>query len=766
MIDTKLREAILDLLGSDAYIPMTANELYEYLRGAGFESLPEEELWRAVLYLRDEDFSVAFTKKNKLVLSSSLGYRRGIFSASPKGGFGFVTTDAGDFFIPPALTFCAMNGDTVICKKFERGSRYYSKGNEAEIVAVIERGARQIIGTVITYDTSKKGGLRIASDNPRIKYPIKVEKSQSNGAEIGDKALCEIVYYPRSEGDFIKCKVLQILGKSDTREANYQAILYENGISTVFPDAVLNEAEIVSHEEISTQGRLDLREKTVFTIDSHEAKDLDDAISIEKAEGGYILGVHIADVSHYVKSGSALDREAMKRGTSVYFTDKVVPMLPKQLSNHICSLNEGQDRLTLSAIITLDENGEILSCDIKKSVINSKIKGIYAELNDILANGRDSDFYSKYEHVIGDFEIMVELYRILKVKNDAKGSMELESEETKIVLDESGHPISIVKRERGESERLIEQFMLCANEAVASYLFSASMPCVYRVHDEPDLEKISAFSIFARNLGVDVSPLRTKKGVKSSQLAKVLEGAKEKGHFAIVSSVLLRSLMKAKYSSIQKPHFGLCTEYYCHFTSPIRRYPDLSVHRILSALLNGEINEKTVLEYEKFASESAILSSENEVKAVFAEREIDDLYKCIYMRDRIGNEYDAVISSVTSFGFFAKTENLCEGLVPIECLGGGFSFDRENFTLSRGRTSYRLGQAVRICVYDVDICSRTVTFALIKDDKKQEDAQIYSPAKGGRSARGDTKRQYKREKPHRDGKKGASPKRNGRKKRH
>ncbi|MBO5286855.1 MAG: ribonuclease R [Clostridia bacterium] len=714
MIDINLKNAILDLLASSAYIPMSPTEMYEYL-SKDLPDLAEEDFWRALFYLRDEEFSVAFTKKNKLVLSSALGYYKGIFSASPKGNFGFVITDDGEYFIPPTLTFCAISGDTVVCKKFERSSKYYSKGNEAEVVAVIERGVREIIGTIASFNTLKGNNERLLPDNTRIKYPIKIEKKHLNGAAAGQKVLCEIIYYPKSESDLIKCKVKEILGKSDSKEANYKAVLYENGITTVFPDKVLEEAEIVSKEEITTRGRLDLRDKTIFTIDSSEAKDLDDAISIETTDTGYILGVHIADVSHYVKQDSPLDKEALKRGTSVYFTDKVVPMLPKELSNGICSLNEGEDRYTLSALIHLDKDGNILFCELKKSVINSKIKGIYAELNDILERGEESEFYGKYAHVIEDFKKMYQLYGILKAKSESKGAMELESEETEILLDDDGHPIEIVKRERGETERLIEQFMLCANEAVATYLYNSGLPCVFRVHDEPDMEKINAFSLFARNLGIDVSPLRTKHTIKPSQLSRVLEDAREKGHLAIVSSVLLRSLMKAKYSSLQKPHFGLSTELYCHFTSPIRRYPDLTVHRIINALLNGEINEKTVELYERLANTSALMSSENEVKAIHAERDIDDLYKCIYMNDRIGQTYDAVISSVTAFGFFAKTENLCEGLVPIESLGNGFHFDKDNFTLSRGKTAYRLGQSVKIQVYDVDISARAITFSLIKE---------------------------------------------------
>ena len=720
----QIKNAILELVQDESYIPLSPNEMLAFFNDDGF-NFDEGDFWRTVQEMEGEDFSIAFTKKNKLILAKSIGIYKGLYSSASKGGFGFVTTENGEFFIPPALSFCALHGDTVVCKKIDRGSRYFGKGNEAEIIAILDRGVKEIIGTLSIYLGGKGQAGHISPDNERIKPSVLVSSKAINGASHGDKVVGKIISYPKAEHEPIRCEIIEVLGKADTQEANYRAVLHSNGITTTFPDNVLTEAQEVSKERVSPLGRHDFRDKTIFTIDSHEAKDLDDAISIEENESGYTLGVHIADVSHYVKKNSKLDKEAFNRGTSVYFTDKVVPMLPKELSNGICSLNEGVDRLALSAIIELDKKGNILSCEIVNSIINSKIKGIYVELNDILEKGEGSEFHNKYAHVLDDFYKMYDLYKILKEKSDRRGAMELESEETKIILDETGHPIEIIKRERGEAERLIEQFMLCANEGVATYLYNAGMPCVYRVHDEPDMEKINAFTLFAKNLGVDVSPLRTRNKVTSSQLSRVLDSVRDTDKFAIVSSILLRSLMKARYSPIQKAHFGLSTEYYCHFTSPIRRYPDLTVHRIVKAVLNGEINENSIAEYESLAESSALASSDNEVKAVHAERDIDDLYKCVYMRDRIGEEYEAVICSVNSFGFFAKTENLCEGLVPVESLGNGFFYDRDNYTLSRGKTVYRLGQRVKIKVEDVDISARQINFYLIKE--KTEDSQSEKP---------------------------------------
>ena len=707
----KIKELILSKLEYDTYIPLSPMDMLYEISPSG--DVSEEEFWR-VLYKMEENLDIGLTKKGKITRASDVGIFKGKFSASPRGDFGFVVTDKCDFFIPPKFTKGALNGDEVAIKKIEMSSKFYGKGNEAEIIKITKRSLESFIGTFkVIFHNGKRSYATVVPDNDKIKISVTVHFKHFNGATDGDKVLCKINDFPVNEFDTCKGEVSEILGKADTREANYKSILLENGIVSNFSDDVLDEAEAVSAEGISLEGRADLRDEIIFTIDSEDAKDLDDAISIKEYDEGYVLGVHIADVSHYVRQGSKIDTEAINRGTSVYFTDKVVPMLPKSLSNGICSLNGGVDRYALSCFITLDRSGNIVYTELKKSVIRSKVRGVYSELNHIIEKGENSEFFEKYAHVMADFNVMLKLYEILRAKGQRKGAMELESDEAKIILDESGHPIDIIKRERGVSERLIEQLMLCANEAVANYLFNAGIPCVYRVHEEPDPDKISSFSLFARNLGVDVSPLNTKNKITSMQLSTVLENSKGVNRFPIVSSVLLRSLMKAKYSSIPKPHFGLATDLYCHFTSPIRRYPDLTVHRIITSLLEGKIDESTIDKYEKLASVSAELSSENEIKAVSAEREIDDLYKCIYMADRIGMELDAVICSVTAFGFFAKTEELCEGLVPIEALGQGFYFDKDNLILQRGKVSFRLGQAVRIKVVDSDILTRRVTFNLI-----------------------------------------------------
>lgn len=709
-----VRKIILDTVDSCGYVPLSPYDMHLMLEPLGID---EGEFWRALSSL-ELDYEIQFTKKGKIAKAADMGFFKAKISASSRGDFGFAVTDDGDYFVPPKFMRGAYHGDTVVIKRIDYLSKYYGKGNEAEVVEILSRGVTETVGTLTVYNSGRRPVAYVTPENERLHLKIKVNTKSLEGQD-GDKVVVKINAYPKDENDFALGEIVENLGRSDSLEGNYRAVLHANGISTSFSEEALNEAVAVSNEPLDLGGRLDLREEMIFTIDGADAKDLDDAVSLKVTDSGYVLGVHIADVSHYVRPASYLDKEAIERGTSVYFTDKVVPMLPKELSNGICSLNSGVDRLTLSCFVTLDKSGTIISSEIRKSVINSKMRGVYSELNDILENGENSEFYSKYSHVMGDFYEMMQLYKILRQKSEQKGAMELESDEVKIVLDENGLPVKIEKRERGESERLIEQFMLCANEAVATFMYNACVPCVFRVHEEPDREKINSFAIFAKNLGVDVSPLRTKNTITPSQLSRVLESAESKGYSAIVSSVLLRALMKAKYSAVQRPHFGLNTEYYCHFTSPIRRYPDLSVHRILKAFLDGELDGDSIEKYERFASLSAELSSENEVKAIHAEREIEQLYKCIYMQAHEGEVMEAVISSVASFGLFAKTENLCEGLIAVDSLGGGFFFDKDNYTLSRGKTTYRLGQKIKIRVDTVDIALRQINFELVKEKKEE-----------------------------------------------
>ena len=733
-MNIQIKEKILEIISSPLYTPLSVEELFELV---SVEEGRAKEFFKTLCDM-EQCYEIFVSKKGKVSKPEPGLFVRGTYSASSHGRFGFVSSDEGEFFVPPALTCGVMNGDKVVAKRIMPKSKFYGKGNEVEIVAISERAIVEFSGEFEGFSSKGKLFGEVRPDSERLAFTATVVGS-SVTAQTGDKVVCKITKYPLYDGDRICVKVIECLGKHTSKEANYRAILRDHAIPSYFDDLVLKEAEARASEPIRVDNRLDLRDEIIFTIDNETAKDLDDAVSIKKTENGFILGVHIADVSHYVREGSILDKEAMSRGTSVYFTDKVVPMLPPALSNGSCSLNAGTDKYALSAIITLDMQGNIKDTKLASTVIRSKVRGVYSELNDIIASGEKSQFYAKYAHVAKDFEKMLELYKVLDERAKRAGAMELESDEVEIILDGDGYPVSIEKRERGVCERLIEQFMLCANRAVAEFLFKHSFPCIYRVHEAPDPEKIRAFSIFASNIGIDTSAIRDVENVTPMALSLVLESAKEQGKAEVISGVLLRSLMKAKYMSEPKGHFGLATKLYCHFTSPIRRYPDLGVHRIVKAFLNGETDKSSVLRLSKYAEKNAVESSQNELRALYAEREIDELYKAVYMSGFIGEEMNATISSVTSFGFFARCENYCEGLVPIESLGAPFYFDEASLTLSSGRRTFALGQSVKIRVKDANVVSRRVTFSLVSAE--EADNMPFRPIAVKKSGKDSSKKQ-------------------------
>ncbi len=555
-----------------------------------------------------------------------------------------------------------------------------------------------------------RGGARyyVVPSSRRISFDIAVQ-SPLNAKE-GELVEVKLIKLPHRDNAAL-CKITKVFGAADSKEANYEAILSANGIETEFPYQVTKEAQAVSEQPLSPEGREDLRTSLIFTIDGADAKDLDDAVSLTVKDDGWELGVHIADVSHYVREDSETDREAMRRGTSVYFTDKVVPMLPKSLSNGACSLNAGEDKYAMSAHITLDSNAKLVGVKIKKSIINSAVRGVYSEVNDLFLHGESSEFYKKYETVYPTLCSMHSLYKKREKIAYGRGYVELESAESLILLDADGQPIDIRRRERGDAERMIEQFMLLANEAVAIYMSSVKIPCVYRIHEAPDEEKIRSFMNFCNNYKLDTSVLSSS-GVSAMSYSRILAAAREKGIADIVSDSMLRSFMKARYSEIRSQHFGLALDYYAHFTSPIRRYPDLAVHRILSEAIQKYPDKAK--RYTSFAKEAAIRSSENELRALNAERAIDDLYKTLYMKKHEGEEYDARISSVQSFGFFAVLDNTCEGLVPIGTLDGYYIYSEDNNTLSSKGEVFRAGDIVKIRVKYADTVRRKVEFEYIE----------------------------------------------------
>ncbi len=544
---------------------------------------------------------------------------------------------------------------------------------------------------------------------PTASLSFDIELPSQPSAHDGELCLVSLTKLPTRTSPAL-ARVERIFGSADSKSANYEAILSSYGIETTFPLCVEQEAEKASLAPLSVGMRTDLRDELIFTIDGSDAKDLDDAVSLRRTEDGFLLGVHIADVSHYVTEGSETDREAMKRGTSVYFTDKVVPMLPRSLSNGACSLGAGEDKYALSCFIFFDNEGNACFSKIEKSIIKSLVRGVYSEVNDLYAHGTDSEFYDKYEEVYKVLSDMRELYLLRERIAAERGYVELETAEAYFLLDSDGMPTDVVKRTRGIAERLIEQFMLAANEAVARYMSAHELPCVYRVHDVPDDEKLSEFVNFAYNRGIDVTPLASSP-LTAIAYSKVLEDAKSKGLAEIVSDAMLRSFMKARYSDVRADHFGLALSYYAHFTSPIRRYPDLSVHRILSRHLAGE---KIRSGDRTFARLSALRSSENELRALGAERAICDLYKTIYMKRFEGEEFDAVICSVRRFGFFCTLDNTCEGLVPVSSLSGYYTYNEAMSTLVSRDRSFDVGERVRIKVKYADTVRRKVEFEFIE----------------------------------------------------
>lgn len=740
MPDEKYIEMLEEIIEVPEYRPLFPSDLIALM------NIPDEyaDEARSVIEKMAREGKIALTKKGKVATLSSVGIVSGSYRGTTKH-FGFVTPDDGgeDIFIPASKTLFALDGDKVLVRvtehkshdkhfdtrKLKRGKgkklvpipedKRRDKGPEGEIVRINDRYLAHHNAIGVYYEIEEKRGRKyhtvgwVEPDRKKLPYSvfIDVRAARDAGVCIGDKVEAKITKFP-SEREELSGEIIANFGDSETKSANYAAILAENGIETEFSEEVLSEAEKASEIPITAEGRLDLRDKIIFTIDGADAKDLDDAISLERDGENYRLGVHIADVSEYVKFGSATDKCALNRGTSVYFTDKVIPMLPKSLSNGACSLGGGLDRYALSAFMTLDKNGKILETELAETIIRSKVRGVYSEINDIFEKGNTSEFAEKYSEVLPTLWEMHSLYRVMKQRSEERGSVELDTEEAVILLGKNGEPVDIVARERGDGERMIEQFMLCANEGVATFLTNLSLPCVYRVHEAPAPEKLDNFAAFVQGVGLDIKPLRAKT-LYPSAFAALLDESREKGISTVVSGVMLRAMMKAKYSAQPASHFGLAIDLYCHFTSPIRRYPDLTVHRIVKAMLRGEAHGSMLTRLTAFAGESAARSSENELKALSAEREIDDLYKAIYMSDKVGEEFDGVISSVTSFGLFVQLPNTIEGLVPLETMDGRFVFDEKQFTLSFGRTAYRLGQTVRVKIMSSDIPSRRISMTLI-----------------------------------------------------
>ena len=660
----------------------------------------------AVVRFTDEGRARSAGRKRQIIA-------QGVFSET-SSGYGFVNIGDGerDIFIPESECRDAVGGDTVKISYHTYTSQDGEERTEGRILEILEYAKKLVIGTVdndvVRMHKRRINRLFIIPDDGKIKR--KIYLLDDGGAKRGDKVAAKLIR-GASYAHSLEANVVENFGDTYSKEANYAAILAECGIDTAFTEDELRQAKKASLTPIEHEGRV-VRDEVIFTIDSESAKDLDDAISIKILDTGYELGVHIADVSVYIEEKSALDRLVMARGTSVYFTDKVVPMLPKDLSNGACSLHPGGEKYTLSAIITLNQAGEITDTRIEPSVIKSRVKGIYSEINRIYAGEADEKLLEKYAECLDSLEKMHKLYTILAKKSKLRGAVELESSEAQIILNDKGEPTDIVKRERGDAERMIEQFMLTANEAVATLLKEKEIPCVYRVHEPPPADKLSEFIRYAHNLGFDTSYINAE-NCAPRDLARLIEEASERGIGEAVSYACLRSMSKAAYSDINRAHFGLGIEKYCHFTSPIRRLSDLATHRIIHKVL---FEQKPAQRYKSYAKRAAAAATDGELRAVNAERRIENLYKVIYMSDRIGESYPAMITSVAPFGIFATLENTCEGLIPLSTIEGNYVFDEQNLSVRSSKNVFRIGDVITVRVEEADILRGKLRFSLLQGD--------------------------------------------------
>ena len=635
-------------------------------------------------------------------------YAVGTFISHPKG-FGFVEVEGceEDFFIPPEYTNSAFHQDTV---EIELMGKPNGKRTEAKVLRIVKRNTVQIVGT---YQKNKAFGF-VVPDDPKILQDVFVSKERSKGAVNGHKVVVELTDYG-SKGRKPEGKVVEILGHINDPGVDILAIVKAFNLPVAFSEKVLNQASRVAKDvsESDMAGRLDLRDVQMVTIDGEDAKDLDDAVSLCMEDGLYKLGVHIADVTNYVQENSALDNEALKRGTSVYLVDRVIPMLPHALSNGICSLNEGVERLAVSCLMTIDAKGNVIDHKLCESVIRSDRRMTYTSVQKILVD-KDESERKEHEAFVPMLENMAKLAAILRGKRRKRGSIDFDFPESKIILDKNGHPVDIKPYERNTATNLIEEFMLVANETVAEHFYWQEKPFVYRTHETPDSEKIQKLVTFIRNLGF-VLKASHKEEIHPKEIQKLLDKIAGTDAEAIISRLTLRSMKQAKYSTESTGHFGLACKYYCHFTSPIRRYPDLQIHRIIKEEYRGRLKKEREEHYRNILDQVAQQSSVTERKAEEAERETTKLKKVEYMLDRLGETFEGVVSGVTAWGIYVELPNTIEGLVHVSKIPGDrYYFDEQHYEMIGERTGHKyvLGQSVTVVAVNADKTTRTIDFAI------------------------------------------------------
>lgn len=707
------KNLVRQLMAEDMYVPMKEKELAIFLQ---VES-KDRPVLKQVLQELLKDGAIQITKKGRYLKADNKkieeGMITGTFISNPRG-FGFVEIEGSkeDFFVPEDCVNGAFHKDIVAIKQLPAKS---GKRKEAEITAIIEHSIKNVVGT---FQKSKSFGF-IIPDDGKIQNDIFIPVERSKGAVSGHKVVAEITDYGNSrrkpEG-----KVIEILGHSNDPGVDILSIVRNYDLEVEFSEKVLNQAARVAKDvsEADMIGRTDLRHVDMVTIDGEDAKDLDDAVSLSAVDGNYHLGVHIADVTNYVQENSSLDKEAVKRGTSVYLTDRVIPMLPHVLSNGICSLNEGVDRLALSCIMTISPKGDVIDYEIAETVINVNRRMTYTAVNKILEE-QDETEISRYQDLVPMFLLMKEVSKKLRERRKKRGSIDFDFPESKIILDSNGEPIDIKPYERNTATKLIEDFMLLANETVAQHFYWLELPFVYRTHDKPNPDKVYELATFIRNFGYDIK--MSGEEVHPKEIQKLLVKIEDTPEEALISRLALRSMQKALYTVACTGHFGLACQYYCHFTSPIRRYPDLQIHRIIKEQLRGKMSDKRIEHYKSILPQVAKHSSDTEKRADEAQRETDKLKKVQFMEKHIGEQYQGVISGITSWGIYVELPNTVEGMIAVSALEEDyFYYDEAAYEMVGRETGkkFKLGEILQVQVSGVNEMNRTIDFKLAESEQE------------------------------------------------
>lgn len=709
------KEKILEFMKKEAYKPLTINEL---MHAFEVESNMKKEILKTLNELENEG-SIIFTRSQRYGLPEKMNLVIGTLDGNQKG-FAFLRPDdksMNDIFISPVDMNGAMHGDRVIVRPMKVTEEV--KSPEGKVIRIIQRANEYIIGT---FQKSKHFGF-VVPDDKRIANDIFIPGDEFNGANTNDKVNVKITEWPGQRKN-PEGKIVEIIGDIEDTKTHIEAVLLNKKVRQVFPEDVIKEAIRVSAEGIHEkeyERRTDLRKQVIITIDGEDAKDLDDAVYVEKiSDNEYKLGVHIADVTHYVKEDRKIDKEALKRATSIYLVDRVIPMLPKELSNGVCSLNPNEDKLTLSVEMKINGKGNVVDYKIFESIIKNHYRMTYTDVSNILEN-EDEELKEKYKEIVPMLKAMEELSLLLRKKREIRGAIDFDFPETKIIYDETGKAIDVTKYERRVSNKIIEEFMLVCNETVAEHYYWLNMPFVYRIHEDPDEEKMLEFNTMIHNLGYNLKGVSNE--IHPRELQQLLVKIKGKKEESLINNMMLRSLRKAIYSSSSTEHFGLAAQYYCHFTSPIRRYPDLQIHRIIKGQINAKFSEQ---DYQKLAERVVVVSEQSSTMERVAdeiERDCDKIKIAEYMSDKIGNEYDGVLSGVTSFGVFVELENSVEGLVHISNMVDDFYLFNDEKRELYGKTSgkvFKIGDKVKVRVEKVSIGRAEIDFAIIDEFSEVE----------------------------------------------